>query len=287
MARHRIRTAVVVSLVVPLLAAGCASGTAHPSQAAARPAASPAGAEGTGSAPALSTGLTGLVDQTPVTAPDQAPAASTPIVTTEGSGSASGTPSVMTLNIGVDTAAPHAGEALSDCNAKAAAVQQALLGDGVALADIQTSNLSLSPSFSTNSPTPSGYEANTTVVAKLRDLSKAGKVIDDAVAAAGDAGRLEGVSFAIDDSSAFASQARKIAVAQARSRADELAAAAGMKVAGLRSLSEDADQTPYGPFQGAAVPAGTSASAVASVPIQPGVEQTSVVVTAVWNLTPA
>jgi uncharacterized protein YggE len=269
--------------------ASSASPTQAGSEAApqAGPQAAPLGASESGPQTGVSPPVVsaGLVDQT--TDPGQTPPSSTPIVTTTGSGSASGTPAVMTMSIGVDTTAEHAGDALSESSVKATAVQQALRADGVAATDIQTSDLSLSPSYDNNSSSPTGYQATNNVVAKLRDLSKAGKVIDDAVAAAGDAGRLEGVTFSLDDSSAFATEARKIAVAQARSRADELAAAAGMKVAGLRSLSEDADPTPYEPFSGVAVPAAAPTSGVASVPIQPGVEETTVNVTAIWNLAPA
>jgi len=280
MTRNRIRAAVLASLLAPLVAAGCGTAS-HPSQGTSHPATAQAlpsqAAHQAGSSSALL--ATGLVDQTG----GAAPAVPTPIVTTGGSGSASGTPQVMTLSIGVNTTAAHAGEALGDTSGKATLVQQAPQSDGVAAADIQTVNLSVSPSYNTNTPVPSSYQATNTVVAKLRDLSKAGKVIDDAMAAAGDAGRLYGVSFALDDSSSFATAARKIAVAQARSRADELAAAAGMKVASLRSLSEQPDQVPYRSFAGTAAPA----AAAPSVPIQPGVVQTTVNVTAVWNLTPA
>jgi uncharacterized protein YggE len=281
MTRNRIRAAVFASLLGPLVAAGCGAAS-RPSHAASRPA-QPLPSQAVPQ-PGNSSALlaTGPVDQTG----GAAPAVSDPIVTTDGSGSASGTPEVMTLSIGVDTTASHAGEALSDCSAKATAVQQALQGDGVAAADIQTADLSLSPSYNANTATPSGYQATNTVVAKLRNLSKGGKVIDDAMAAAGDSGRLDGVSFALDDSSSFATAARKIAVAQARSRADELAAAAGMKVASLRSLSEQADQVPYGSFRTGVAIAGPAVAAPA-VPIQPGVEQTTVNVTAVWYLTPA
>jgi uncharacterized protein len=281
LAQHRIRTIVLVSLAIPLAAAGCGSpahpSSAPPAEAATRPAVSPGPDHAT---PLLSTGL---VDQTPAE-PTPAVAPGSATVTTRGSGSVSGTPGIMTLSIGVTTTSVHAGEALTDSSTKANAVQQTLRNAGVAAADIQTSQLSLSPTYSNNSSTPNGYQATNMVTAKLRDLSKAGKVIDDAVTAAGDAGRLEGVSFSIDDSSAFASAARKMAVAQARRQADELAAAAGMKVAGLRSISEDSAQTPYR-SAGGAVP--SSAQASAPVPIQPGVQQTTVDVSAVWNLTPA
>jgi uncharacterized protein len=279
MARNRIRNAVLVFLVAPLVAAGCAAGS-HPKQAVARPAGSQAPTQ---SVPPVAAGL---IDTTPAAPVTPEPAGST--VTTTGSGSVSGTPQVMTLSIGVTTTAPHAGEALSDNSAKASAVQASLRSAGVAAADIQTSQLWLSASYGNNSSEPAGYQATNTVLAKLRDLSKAGTVIDNAVAAAGDAGRLEGVSFSIDDASTFAAAARKIAVTQARSRADELAAAAGMKVVGLRSLTEAPYQAPYGSLAGA-VPASAASrgSAAVAVPIQPGVQQTTVDVTAVWNVTPA
>jgi uncharacterized protein YggE len=222
--------------------------------------------------PATPVGVTTVATPAPVTT------YAGPTITTEGTGTVSGTPDTMTISIGTEVTAPHATDALSGDNARASAVIAALEHDGVASSDIRTEQLSLSVNWS--GAATDGYQASNSVTATVRSLARAGSVIDDAVAAAGDAGRLEGVSFSIDDTSPLLAQARQRAVADARLEADQLAAAAGTKVSGLLAMTEQSQ-----PTYPVAYPAGVATSAGASaVPVQPGVQNTTVVVNAVWSL---
>ena len=143
-------------------------------------------------------------------------------ITAHGVGRVTGAPDVMTLTIGVQSTAAHAGDALSANATKADAVIATLKGHGVANADIQTSQLSLYPQYDNNGNTIRGYQVTNTVTAKLHDVTKAGGAIDAAVAAAGDAGRLQGVSFSFNDDSSLLVRARADAVAAARSQAQQL-----------------------------------------------------------------
>ena len=119
--------------------------------------------------------------------------------------------------------------------------------------------------------------------ATLHDLTRAGTVIDEAVASAGDSGRLDGVAFSISDSSPLLAAARQQAVAAARVQAEQLAAAAGESLGALVSLSDEqqSDSPDLLPFA-----ANTAASAAAPVPVRPGTQQLSVAVTAVWRAAP-
>ncbi|HEY3811150.1 MAG TPA: SIMPL domain-containing protein [Acidimicrobiales bacterium] len=199
-------------------------------------------------------------------------------ITTTGTGTISGTPDTMTVAINVSTTDQHAAPALAHNNAAATAVQQVLERDGVAAPDIQTSGLSLQQ---VTSPSPAGYQVDDEVTATLRDLTKAGSVIDDAVAAAGDAGRLDGVSFSMSDTSPLLAAARQQAVAAARTEAEQLAAAAGEHLGALVSLT---DQSDLG--QPVGVGLGIPSMAPAAVPVRPGTQQLSVAVTAVWAVGP-
>jgi uncharacterized protein YggE len=89
---------------------------------------------------------------------------------------------------------------------------------------------------------------------------------------------MNGVSFSFDDSSQLLAQARKDAVAKAFVQAQQLASAAGIKLGALRSLSEDSAPQPPGIFNGAPT-AGAPAT-----PIQPGTQDVTVQVTAVWDI---
>jgi uncharacterized protein YggE len=200
-------------------------------------------------------------------------------ITAHGTGHVAGAPDVVTITIGVQTSGAHATDALSANASRAGAVIAALKGHGVADADLQTSQLSLYPQYDSQGAVIRSYQATDTVTAKLHDINKAGGVIDAAVAAAGDAGRLQGVSFSFNDDSQLLAQARGAAVAAAKAQAQQLADGAGVKLGTLRSLSEDTTQSPLYPLGAAA-----SGASAAPTPIQSGTAELTVRVTAVWNL---
>ncbi len=216
------------------------------------------------------------------------PASATPAVlastssagtlTTVGVGTVAGEPDTLTVGISVTTTAPHAAGALAQNNAIAAKVQQVLRADGVATADLQTTGLSLQQAY----PAVNGYQVDDQVTATVRDLSKAGTIIDDALAAAGDSGRLDMANLSMSTTSPYMAAARQQAVAAARVDAEELAAAAGERLGSLVSLTDQAQQP--GPILNGS--SGVAASASAAVPVQPGTQQITVSVTAVWSISP-
>ena len=199
-------------------------------------------------------------------------------LTTVGVGTVAGEPDTLTLGISVTTTAPHASTALAENNVIAARVQQVLQGDGVAAADLQTTGLSLQQAY----PASNGYQVDDQVTATVRNLSKAGTVIDAALAAAGDAGRLDMANLSMSTTSPYMGAARQQAVAAARLDAEQLAAAAGERLGPLVSLTDQTQQP--GPIFSA-----NSAAASASstpVPIQPGTQEVTVSVTGVWSISP-
>jgi uncharacterized protein YggE len=199
-------------------------------------------------------------------------------ITAHGTGRVSGAPDRMTLSVGVETRAARATDALNQNSTLTAGVIRSLKDHGVADEDIQTAQLSLYPQFDTSGHAMSGYQVTDSVTAKLRDLTKAGATIDAAMSAAGDAGRMNGVSFSYDDNSQLMARARQDAVAQAIAQAGQLAGAAGVKLGSLRSLSEDSSQPP-GLFHAAPTTGGGP-----STPIQPGTQDLTVQVTGVWDV---
>lgn len=202
-------------------------------------------------------------------------------ITTVGTGTVTGAPDTLTIGIGVSTTAPHAAVALSRNNDIAARVQQVLSRDGVAAKDIQTTGLSLQQAY----PPSDGYQAYDEVTATIHDITKAGSVIDDALAPAGDAGRLQMVNFSLSSTDPFMASARRSAVASAKAEAEQLASAAGVHVGALVSIS--VQQSPGYPQVFAAAPAGIGqGSGGTSVPLQAGTQQVTVDVTTVWAIAP-
>jgi uncharacterized protein YggE len=203
-------------------------------------------------------------------------------ITTEGTGTVTGTPDTATIGLGVSTTAPHAAQALQQNNTITKQVEDALSADGVAAKDIQTTGLSLQQNWTAGGP--QGYAVYDQVTATLRSLATAGKTIDDAIAAAGDAGRLDMVNLSLGDSNPLMAAARQRAVANAKVQAQQLAAAAGEQLGALVSLNDQPQQQ----GSGYAMPlvAASGANTAAPVPLQAGSQQLTVQVVGVWQVIP-
>ena len=143
-------------------------------------------------------------------------------ITTEGTGTVSGQPDTLTVGIGVTTTAADAATALQQNNVLAAAVQGALRHEGVPASDLQTTGLSLQQNWGQNGL--DGYAVYDEVTATITDLAKAGTSIDDGLAPAGDAGRLDLVNLSFSDSNPIMAAARQQAVESARVQAQQMAA---------------------------------------------------------------
>lgn len=199
--------------------------------------------------------------------------ASGPTVTVVGTGTAAGTPDQASMSFGVEVTSGSAAAALSQESAAARKLLNALEAAGIAQKDIQTQWLSLY-----RDPQRGGFVASSSVSATIRDLSRAGSTIDAAVAAAGDSVTLGGISLSISDTSGLMAAARKDAVSDAQSRAQQYAQAAGLKLGGIVSISET-DSSPSPIFYGAA-----QAAPAAGQPIEPGQQTLRVAVTVVYAL---
>lgn len=149
-------------------------------------------------------------------------------------------PDLATVSAGVVTQAPTAQDAMSANAAQMSAIFDALKSAGIQRRHIQTSQLSLNPQYdykqNRNQPRITGYEARNTVSARSEDLSQVGPMIDALVTAG--ANNINGVNFGIKDSVAAKSDARKSAIEEARRKAGEMAAASGVSLGRILSVSE-------------------------------------------------
>jgi uncharacterized protein YggE len=125
------------------------------------------------------------------------------------------------------------------------------------------------------------YQVANTVTAKLHahatDWVAAGATIDSAAAAAGNAIRIQQISFSVDADGGLASLARAAAVRQAADQARDMAQAANVRLGPLCSIN-DATQSVQPIY---ATPA-ESAGAGAAIPLAPGTQTDSTGVTAVF-----
>jgi uncharacterized protein YggE len=202
-------------------------------------------------------------------------------VIVSGLGKVSGTPDVLRVQLGVEVRRPDVSAALRDANTIQNRVRAAVRADGVDPKDMQTSDVSLYPSYNRKG-TVNGYTVNEMLTVKLRDLPKAGKVIGDAVTAGGNAARLQGVSFALEDNAALMGKARDAAFAEAKGKASRYAELSGRSLGQVELVSE---QVPQGDQPMAYAKAMLqSGAADAAVPIDAGQSQVSVSVTVRWSL---
>lgn len=183
-------------------------------------------------------------------------------------------PDAAIVSAGVTTRAQSANEAARQNAQRMDGVIARLKQLGVAAADIQTSNFSLSPQYAYSNdgkpPQFVGYDVYNQVTVKLRDIAKIGPTLDALVAAG--ANNFSGPSFILDNDTAAKASARKNAFNSAEARAKELAGYAGYKSVRLLELSETY-QTAGGAYPPPPMPVAmtvSSASRSESTPIQPG-----------------
>nr|WP_306302166.1 SIMPL domain-containing protein [Gordonia araii] len=208
-------------------------------------------------------------------------------VTVVGNGKVTGVPDTLSANIGVEAEAPDVSAAINEASDKITKITDAAVAAGVDRKDVQTQQVSISPRYSTpgaggGTSTISGYEATNTVSIKVRDLSKASKVLGDTVTAGGNNTRLSGVSFAIDDDSALMRNAREAAFADAKARADQYARLAGDKLGKALVITEsNAVESPPRTYSRGA----PDSAMAAPVPIEPGEQTLNYSVTVKFALT--
>ena len=203
-------------------------------------------------------------------------------VVVSGLGKVSGTPDVLRVQLGVEVRRADVSAALRDANTVQNRVRAAVRRDGVDPKDMQTAEVSLYPAY-TSKGAPNGYNVTQTLTVKLRDLARAGKTIGDAVTAGGNAARVQGVSFALEDNAALLEKARDAAYGDAKNKAERYAGLSGRGLGQVELVSEQAptgeQPMPYARDMLMAAP-----SAAASVPLDPGQSQVSVSVTVRWSL---
>ncbi|CAM5672677.1 SIMPL domain-containing protein [Streptomyces spiroverticillatus] len=216
----------------------------------------------------------------PATAGVSHPAPAT--VTVTGSGEATATPDTAFVAMGVEATALTTKEALAAQSTAAQALLAAVRAQGVADRDVRTENLSLNPvyQYDNGNQRLTGYQAGQGFSVRVRDLSRTGAVIQAAMDAAGNAGRVSGVTFDVADPAPLRAAARRAAHLDAREKAAQHARLSGRSLGRLVSLTESDPGRPR-PVE---VPAGALADAPPSVPVAPGQVKDEVVVTAVYEL---
>lgn len=157
------------------------------------------------------------------------------VITVSGRSGMEATPDVAKITIGVSTRATTPLEA-RQANAEAmAATLEAVKALGVEEKDIQTSNMNMWNTYG-DYGTVTGYRMNTDLTILVREIEKAGEVVDAAISAGSN--ELGGVEYLVSNRDELYNAALTDAVELAREKAEALAAASGKTLGMVKKVTE-------------------------------------------------
>ena len=161
-----------------------------------------------------------------------------PIISVSGEGMVEAQPNRAAISVGVVTREKNP-SAVQTANARAATnVINAIVALGIERRNISTGNYNFSPTYRhyDNGRTEiDGYEASNSVTIIVDDLNLVGKIIDAALS--NGANRVNSLNFGLRDKTAYQDEALKLAVLDARRKAEIVANALGKKILSVRSVS--------------------------------------------------
>ena len=214
------------------------------------------------------------------------------LLTMTGTGDATAVPDELSFAVGVTLTRPDLGTALDAASASMEKVLSALTKYGVAKSDVQTTGLSMTPVYDYHPydpPTLTGYRVVQHATVLVKDLKSGGAAVSAAVAAGGNDVRVSGLRLLVGDPDQVTGKARDAAVADARAKAEQYAAASGQTLGDVLTLREVHTRplpTATAPYARQAHGLAYDTAGLAPVPIRAGKERTSVTVRMVWELAP-
>jgi uncharacterized protein len=156
-------------------------------------------------------------------------------ITVTGVGRVSTVPDEAEFSLGITTKGRTAGAALAANSERMRELIAALKAAGIAERDIQTRDVSVGSDYDETGRSDD-FVASNTVSALIRDLDRAGAVLD-AAARAG-ANNVYGPSLTRSNREGLEAKALGDAVANARTRAETLAEAAGVELGAVTAITE-------------------------------------------------
>ncbi|MFC2039671.1 SIMPL domain-containing protein [Chloroflexota bacterium] len=202
-----------------------------------------------------------------------------------GEGRVSSAPDIATLNLGIETEATTVKLAQDTAARATNALMGELNGFNIADKDIQTTGFSIYPVRrwleEQEREVTIAYRVTHQLRVKIRNIDDAGPVIDAVVAAGGDAARLNGISFGLDDPTEAQDQARELALANAEAKAKQLASVAGVRLGAPTYINESSLASPVR-YDSAFL--AEVAVAQSATPVSPGETETVVSVQVVYSI---
>jgi len=172
---------------------------------------------------------------------DRSPAPVAPgTITVSGEGKIQVTPDVAEMSFGMTTGVQTTAKAASDkVSNDMRKILAAVKAQGIEDKDITTENFYLSPVYDWTDGRQRlrGYEATQSLRVKVRNLDKVGDVLT--AATDNGANQAGGVQFTLEDPEGKKDEARTEAIANAKKKAEELAAQLGQELGDVQSFNEN------------------------------------------------
>jgi hypothetical protein len=218
---------------------------------------------------------------------------SPPSLAVVGHGKVAAVPDVADINFGVVTPGPTAKEALRANSEAMERLHKVLKERGIAARDIETTQLQVNPVYSHPDsrrppageefvPKVAGYRVTNAVEVTVRDVHKLGEMLDLVVEAG--ANQVTGISFRVEKAEQLLDQARKLAMADAKRKAELLAGEAGVVLGPARQIIETGSMPPRANMLGAAAPQMMMARSAA--PVAAGEQELAVSIHVTYSIMP-
>lgn len=204
----------------------------------------------------------------------------TDLFTVTGEGKVTAIPNTAQISLGFTANAATVGDVQNQANQIINKVSADVKKLGVEDKDIQTSsyNLRVLQDFPSRNPKITGYAIDANLAVKARDFSKINQIIDTATADG--ANQVGGLTFTLDDATQekLTSQARKLAIDQAKQKASDIANEAGINLGRIIDVQENQPNRIM-PMYAAGVAKADTATAPAPTQVEPGSSDITVNVT--------
>ena len=170
-------------------------------------------------------------------------------VRVSGQGQVTAQPDVAIFNLSASVVRDRPDAAFDRTEQLITAATAVMREQGVAERDIITSGLSLFQEY--RFPTPEqpepvllGWRARHSLTVRVRDFARLGRVVAGGVAALEEAGEVQGIGFTVENNQALINQARDAALADARTKAERIAAGLGLRLGAVTFVQESSAPFP-------------------------------------------
>ena len=158
-------------------------------------------------------------------------------------GEATVAPDLAIVSFAVSGSGKQLAATRDDVNTRSSSVLVRLRELGVAEGDLNAPDVGIHPEYDyRKGQRLTGYRVVRQMTAKVRDLDRLGEILDGLVAAG--ANEVQGAQMSAADPSAAEHEALRSAITGARAKADALAEAGGVSIAGLARVEEEPGHGP-------------------------------------------